>query len=718
MDRVLTPPVPVVVGPRPTPEEKKEVVWPEVRQDLNLYPAGDDANGNAIWHLHDPLANVFYQLEERDVELLAIIGQKNADEIADLANNYLKSQTTEKEVAELMEFLRDNNLVKGDDVQQAKYQERLLNFKHKYWWEMAMRNPLFVRIPLVNPDRFLEETLPLVRWLGSKWTFLALTIIGLTGIYLVSRQLDQFFATFLHFFNLSGLAVYLLVLFAVKILHELGHAYTAKAVGCRVPVIGVAFMVGWPILFTDTSDAWKLPDRRTRLRIGIAGVSVELAIAVISLFLWSIAPEGTLKSALFLLSTTTWLLSIFVNFNPLMRFDGYYIVSDLLDEPNMEQRSFNMAKWWLRERLFGLGIEPREEPRRVMVFYAFCVWIYRFLLFLGIALLIYGFFFKLAGILLLIAEIIYFIARPVFNELKAWWELRSEMRFNRTTKRTLTVIGLLMAILFVPWYSAVSTPATMVATHNELFLPVAGRLLERPQQQSVVQQGDTLFRFESPEISLKLEEAENRYKELGWMRSSLGFDPELRNEALVVTSELRTQNQLIRSLVEEQAQLNIKAPFRGEVVDINPELIIGDWFPPGYKLGAVVDPDQTKVVAYLPEEQLARVETGMTATFFPENLEHGVHDLVVERIEFVGTPQLDTLYLASTFGGDIAVREEQDGSLTTVQSQYRIELAFAENAPALSQVVRGTAVIDGHRESLFSQFRRRFVAVFIRETGF
>ncbi|MBT4492608.1 MAG: HlyD family efflux transporter periplasmic adaptor subunit [Gammaproteobacteria bacterium] len=690
---------------------------PEIRQDLNLYPVGEGASGERIWHLHDPLANKFYQMREKDVELLALIGHKTAQEVAKVAGLMRQGSTTDEEVETLVEFLRRNNLVRGDDLQKGYYYEALAHSRERHWWELAVRNPLFFRIPLWNPDRFLDRALPYVAWVGSRSSILVFFVLGVLGIYLVQQQIDLFLATFLHFFSWSGLAVYLVALFFVKIFHELGHAFSAKRLGCRVPVIGVAFMVGWPILYTDTSDAWKIPDRKKRLRIGVAGVGVELVIAVLSLFLWAISPEGALRSVFFLLASTTWILSVLVNFNPLMRFDGYYLFSDLIDTPNLESRAFDMAKWWLREKLFGLGAEPPEEVRYGLVLFAFSVWLYRFLLFLGIALLIYGFFFKAAGLALFAVEIVFFIVMPVVRELKVWWALRDEISMNSTFGRTLVVIVVASGILFIPWQSDVSTPAILKARSSDLYLHVAGQLLKSSRKAEVLV-GDTVFEFESPELSLEIEEASNRFEELSWIRASLGFDEKLRNERLIVESDLMTQRQRLHTLVEESKRLNISVPFSGRIVDRSPELMPGDWLPVGTKLATVVDSNDTRVIAYLPESQLVRVEAGMNARFYPENPEFGVRDLIVSEIEFMGTPELDNLYLASSFGGDVAVRESGSGELLTVQSYYKVYMDSVEEKLSASQVVRGVAVIDGHSVSLFSQIKRRFVAIFIRETGF
>ena len=125
----------------------------------------------------------------------------------------------------------------------------------------------------------------------------------------------------------------------------------------------------------------------------------------------------------FLLATTTWVSTVLINASPFMRFDGYFLLSDFLQMPNLHARAFALARWDLRERLFALG-EPAPEhfpaARRGLILFAWATWIYRLVLFLGIAALVYHFFIKALGIFLFLVEIVWFIARPLWSEIGAW----------------------------------------------------------------------------------------------------------------------------------------------------------------------------------------------------------------------------------------------------------------------------------------------------------
>jgi putative peptide zinc metalloprotease protein len=155
--------------------------------------------------------------------------------------------------------------------------------------------------------------------------------------------------------SLQGLLAYGVTLAGGEMLHELGHGITAKRYGCRVPTMGVAFLVLWPVAYTDTNEVWKLTRRDQRLKVAAAGITTELVIAVWALLAWLWLPDGWPKAMAFLLATTTWVSTVLINASPFMRFDGYFLLSDYLQMPNLHSRAFALARWDLRERLFALG---------------------------------------------------------------------------------------------------------------------------------------------------------------------------------------------------------------------------------------------------------------------------------------------------------------------------------------------------------------------------
>jgi len=219
----------------------------------------------------------------------------------------------------------------------------------------------------------LDATLPFVVRVFLRRGFLILTaIVAVIALILISRQWETFLHTAEHFMTWQGVLFAGMTLLFTKIIHECGHAYMAKSFGCKIPSMGVAFMVMMSLLYTDTTAAWRLSSRRERLLVVAAGVMSEMSLGAWAAFAWCLLPDGFLKSSAFLLATTTWIMSLTINM-----IDGYYFLSDSIGVANLHQRSFAHTKHALREWLFGFGAaKPEEFPTgldRGLILYAWAV---------------------------------------------------------------------------------------------------------------------------------------------------------------------------------------------------------------------------------------------------------------------------------------------------------------------------------------------------------
>lgn len=296
-----------------TSEDGKPFPLPPLRDDLTLLPASPDKNGAPAWSIHDPVRGCYFRIGHAAFEMLSRWDRGMSDRLVASVRAETVLDPDEDDVRRLSVFLRANGLVSREDPAATEEFERIERAGWPAWWKWLVHNYLFVRIPLVRPDRFLERT----RWLADSvaspvvgWLIL---LLGAIGIFLVLRRWDAFTATFLSFANWQGLVWLGITMTGAKVLHELGHAYTAKRYNCRVPTMGVALLVLYPVLYTDTTDAWCLTSREQRLRVGAAGIRVELALVLICTFQWSFLPEGPAKSAAFLIATASWVTTLLIN---------------------------------------------------------------------------------------------------------------------------------------------------------------------------------------------------------------------------------------------------------------------------------------------------------------------------------------------------------------------------------------------------------------------
>ena len=321
-------------------QSQKERPLPPLRKNLQFLRGAPSPEGVPTWTIVDPVRNKYFQIEWQVYQLLERWSAGTIESLVKVMARDTTSRLRVEDVEDFVRFLYANNLTEQSASGQTKDFVEQQDARREAWWQWLLHHYLFIKIPLVRPDAFLRMTLPLVAPLytvAAAWVFAGL--IG-AGLFLVSRQWDTFLSTFLHFFNWRGAALYGAALCGVKVIHELGHAYTATRFGCRVPTIGVAFMVMMPVLYSDVSDAYRLTDKRKRLAVAAAGILAELGLAAVATWLWVFLPDGPLRSLAFVVATSSWIMSLSVNLNPLMRFDGYYLLADGLGVPNLQDRAF------------------------------------------------------------------------------------------------------------------------------------------------------------------------------------------------------------------------------------------------------------------------------------------------------------------------------------------------------------------------------------------
>ena len=264
---------------------------PPLREELSLHPGPPAANGAATWTLHDPVRNRFFRLEWPVFEMLARWTLGEAATIITAVNTQTTLTVDEDDVTTLLRFLTNNQLVRPVSQNAVTGLATAARAQKHSPLQWLLHHYLFFRIPLVRPDRFLTTTCNKVSWATSR-AFLSATLVALgLGLFLVHRQWDQFSSTFVDMMTPTGLMGYGAALMVAKIIHELAHAYAAKRLGCRVPTMGVAFLVMCPVLYTDVNEAWKLPRRRDRLLVGAAGILAELTLAAWSTALWAFLPD-------------------------------------------------------------------------------------------------------------------------------------------------------------------------------------------------------------------------------------------------------------------------------------------------------------------------------------------------------------------------------------------------------------------------------------------
>ncbi len=687
---------------------------PVLRAALEVYPADPDPDGTPAWLLHDPAGNRYFRLGPEAVDMLRFVDGRSAAEVSAATNRRFGHNLTAEDAGALFSFLRAHHLVEADAAQIESFRKRGLSQPGTI--SRLLRGYISFRVPLVRPDAFLTRTLPAVRWLGHPVMLGLLGLMALAGFWLAARQAEVFLATAVSFLSPQGAALYLAVLVGVKAAHELGHAYAAKAHGLRVPTIGVAFIVFWPIAYTDTTDAWKLTRRSARAKIAVAGIAVEMALAACALFFWNITPDGPLRDVLFVTATSIWLLSLIVNLNPLMRFDGYFLLADVLRMPNLEPRAHAMGRWKLRESLFGLGDTRPEIGRSWLIPYAYAIWAWRFVLFGSIALAVYLLFPKALGVPLAVIEIYYFIARPFFHEIGGWGKRLPEMSLNGITIRNLLLLLLVLALLLVPWRTRIHAPAIWVPDSAVLYASEGARIGMIAPAGSRVEANAPVIQLLNPALDHEIAQTRRRLSTLQLEAEALGVDNLRRARSLVVQAELQASRSALASLEQRRSRLSIEAPIHGRVDHEAPDLATGQWVAGDTALATVVGAT-SRLTAYVPETEVARLREGSRAWVVAED---GLRPPIAARIIDIApdvTAALPSPLLASSHGGAIDVRRGDGGTYTPIRALYAVRLE-PEDGQSSERALRTRAVFDASPQSIGAALWGRLTALLRRESGF
>ncbi len=694
-------------------------VLPPLREELRL-SRGPVADGQPTWSIYDPARHRFIRIDWQDFEILSRWALQAPEAIVSALAEETTLRPTYDDILRLAAFCRHANLLRpGSEQDASDFAAQAEAAKHgAATW--LVHNYLFLRLRLVNPDRFLRGLLPFVNWMFSRFYLGLLGIGALFAVFLVSREWDVYTHSLVEMFTLDGLLWMGVALSATKVLHELGHGLAARHFGCRVPSMGVAFLVLWPVLWTDTTEAWRLVRRQDRLAIDAAGMLAEITVAVLATVAWAVLPDGPLRVAAFTLSSSTWLLTLLVNTSPLMRFDGYYLLSDMLDIPNLQDRAFRLTRWRLREWLFRPGVPPPERFTRAMgvtlTVYAFSTWVYRFFLFVGIAFLVYHFAFKALGIILMGIELWYFVSRPILAEVVTLSRIGWTTPLNRHGVVTLLALAAIVGLLVVPWRGRVDAPGILRAGRQAtLYTTEPGRLLTLSANGARVEGGATMFTLQSAEIDHAIRAATAQLAGAQADLASRSFDAERRRAQ---QTAMATASEAAASLSHAEARaadLAVRAPFAGVLTDVPAGLRRGDDIKRLEPLGVLVDPDAAVVEAYVGEADLDRVQKGARAAFLRED---GLRmELQVREIDRVSTRMLEAVELASPNGGAVPARRDGHGGMVPEHAVYRVQLGLVGARVTVTRRLAGHVVIEGPAESLVRATYRRTVAILWRESA-
>lgn len=543
-------------------------------------------DGRAYWVVKEPVGLNYFRFHEEEFAILNMLnGQTSLQQIREsFQAEFAPQRISLQDLQQFVGMLHRSGLVISHAGGQGRQLRRRGDQKRKKELLGKFVNIFAIRFRGIDPERILNRLLPWFGWLFTTWCILLVSVIGLMAITLVLVNYQEFkgkLPTFQQFFAANNWIWLGTTMAAVKILHEFGHGLSCKKFGGECHEMGFMMLVFTPCLYCNVSDSWMLPNKWQRVFIGAAGMYVELILASIATFLWWFSEDGMFRflclSVMFICSVST----VVFNGNPLLRFDGYYITMDLLEIPNLRQKSSEILKRWFQKNCLGLELQdnPFLPTRNGALFgiYTIASFIYRWIVAFGIIMFLnqvlkpYGLqslgrAFAVAGV----AGMIVPGVSAIYKFLKTPGRAAKIKRGNLLSSLGIAV-AVLAFICFFPLPFHVYCP-TEVQPHEavEVRTLVAGKLQgwnTKPGQKISNQQ--PICKLENGDLAIKIQEARSDVRSTESLIEQASYysnsDPRLVRELVALRSELKKKQDVLRTLVEKQDNLIVRSPIEGVV---------------------------------------------------------------------------------------------------------------------------------------------------------
>lgn len=654
---------------------------PRLRSHVNI--VRQSFRGQIWFVLQDVAADRAHRFSPAAHHFIGLMdGERTVQEIWDAANTHLGDfAPTQEEVIRLLGQLHAADALLCDVTPDSLEVFRRHQKHERMAWKRRLWSPLALRFPLFDPDRFLLRTLPYVEPLISRLGFLIwLAVVGAGGVLAVSHWTDLTENISDRVLDPGNLVLLWFVYPIVKTFHELGHAYLTRKWGGEVHEIGIMLLVLSPVPYVDASAAWGFKDKRRRMAVGAIGIAVELFLGSLAMFVWLAVEPGAVRAIAYNVMLISGVSTLLFNGNPLLRFDGYYVLADAIEIPNLASRANQFLGYLFQRHAFKLesAESPAHSPgeRVWLTLYGIASFIYRIFISFIIILFIAGKFF-VVGILLALWAVATQVLMPVGKVIAF---LTSSPVVRRKRQRALWVSGGLLAavllILFViPVPSWTRTEGVIWVPEESQVRAGADGFIVRllAPVDSHVTRGQPLIEAEEPFLSTRVTVFSAQVDELNAKYDALlPFD---RVQASMVREQLVAAEANLRRARERQSELIFRSPADGQFVVPNSADLPGRFLNKGQLVGYVIEPKQTIARVALVQDDIAVVRARtrevdvMPASWGADSI-----PATIQREVPGASSKLPTAALGSGGGGAIAVDPRDKQGLTTMRQVFQLDL--------------------------------------------
>jgi putative peptide zinc metalloprotease protein len=680
----------------------------------------------ALWYLlQDPISSRVHRFTPAARYFIAAMnGQRTVQQLWEMTNRQLGEEApTQDEIIRLLGQLHGADLLQSDatpDVaelfERGEKQERTMRRR-------SYLNPMAIRLHLWDPDAFLNKVRPWVDWMWSRWGGLLWLAVMLPALILLPVHWSELTGNFSdRLLATHNLLLLWLVFPLIKALHEFGHAAATKRGGGEVHDVGIVMLVLLPVPYVEASASTVFRSKFQRAVVAASGMAAELFIAAIAFYFWLLAEPSAFRAIMFNVMVVAGVSTLIFNGNPLLRYDAYYILSDLIEMPNLAQRSTRYWGYVIERHAFGsANAETPESGARDkawLLSYGALSLLYRVFVTIAIALFIAKEFF-IIGVLLAIWAVVAMAVLPLAKTLRHVVS-SPKLRTNRRRVYAVTgsfVAGLLVLLFAVP--APFRTQVEGVAWLPQSALVRAGqegfveRLVAVPG--SRVQAGDLLIQVSNPLLAARHRVAQARAAELeAQYVSQLRTD---RAQAAILHDQLDAAKAELVSTQEKLDTLAIRAGTAGTFMVTRPLDMPGRFYKQGELLGYVLERPQLVARVVAPQDAADAVRAATTTVRV--RLAHQPDVILPGKLQRevpAGEQYLPSRVLATEGGGQLATDVRDTRGDRTLERTFQFDVAVLggpAGQPALFFGERVHALFEHPPEPIGQQWLRSARRLFL-----
>ena len=698
----------------PNPASEAEAKWlastvklrPELRTDVR-----NEHEGLYIV-IEDPVRNKFYSVGHKEYRFLSSLnGIATVQSIVESWNG--EEPIDEKAAVKICQWALQSNLIIGDEMDATARLEKQSEALQRQQL-MATFNPISIKFKLFNPNRILSQLTPYCSWFFTKTFFTAWCITGIWGMSCAFEGWDRLTTASVGI--LSDMRwIWLLIVWAVlKVIHETAHGVACRKYGGEVNEAGILLLLFTPMAYVNVTTSWRFANRWHRIVVAAAGMYIELFVSFLALIVWASVSDGVVSDVCYNIFFMSSVTTILFNANPLMRFDGYYILADSLNVTNMYTKGTKLFGDKLRSWFFGVPTTPNICPRseiRTVAIYGVMAFFWKITISIGLIIGASVLFYGLGKILGIIGAVLFF-GMPIWNQFKQLYGAAAPVR--PSNRRVATSTALVLLSVFSLFYvikapSTKSAPAivmfkdeTLIRAESEGFIHEIAVSDGQP-----VVKGQTLITLHNPQIHLEIEQLYHEAKaaeitaRVHQQNGELAFEQAEREKIDGIFTQLAEKKQQADSLI-------VKAPFDGFVFHRDLDSKLGIFANLGDTLLSMAEKRTKEVVVAIEQRDWEAFKGNAGKTMRVAIQSVPIFESKINRIDGRASDTPKHPSLCANAGGPLPIKsaaadenEKSESEFQLLTPHFNVDLEISPKISAkLMSGQRGRAFFHTQRKSL------------------